>query len=389
MKAASPEVRTLGDQLREASPDEVKEMKQQLKDQGFGDIEGNTGEEVFDNALKKTIQRELERRQAAKAAKVAAPKAPDKPLPNKPESRHERIDSRALAEGLDLTDPHDAKMLDQIQRMLDGEDTTLGKNPTPARIGRYLEQWNGGPAGPRGSSGIGRAIHEQGPPSPERDARLAQLEKDRARGDEWQKLADRLMKTRRQPKRDHTPTPEPKVTSAEKADLAKAAEHTGIPQADLEKAALKQKVAQAPPKQSAQQVADTLKTVSTPEEGDKLLSGRTRADLQEIAKATGVETNSRMTKPQLIDAIRRRTVDGRLNHDAHVRGAGGAPSVSTPGRRAELEAMNIPELKALEDELGIKRTSMNREDRIAAVLAHEEATKGGGGTGGAPAARFP
>ena len=156
--ADTPEGRTLGEQMRDMTPSDVKDLKQQLKDGGYGDIEGGTGEEVFDNALKLIIKRELADREAKKAAKLApAPKAPDKVKPNLEGSRYQRLDARALAEGLDLRDERDARMLDEVQQMLDNDADAPGPtNPTPAQVGRYLESWRTGPAGPATS-----AIYEE------------------------------------------------------------------------------------------------------------------------------------------------------------------------------------------------------------------------------------
>ena len=389
--ADSPEARTLGERMREMSPADVKDLKQQLKNQGYGDIQGDTGEEVFDNALKKIIKDELTRREAKKAAKVApAPKAPDKPKPNLEGSRYQRLDARAIAEGLDLRSEHDVRMLDSIQEMLDGKGP-LGKDPTPARIGRYLETWNDGPAGPGGEASIMRAVGTRSEEhQAEIDRRGAELDRRHA---EWKKLADRLMNTRRQRAREAVPETKPTVTRDEKKDIARTAEITGIPQENLEKAALRKKEAEAPPKPSAQQVADSLHGVGSYEEARHLLQGRTKAELLDVLKVQGVSSprkGPRATKTDIIDDIvMLEAVRSNWNAIRNDARSGipepGVRRYDIPGAgsltRQELMDSDLGTLTQIENDLGIKRESLLKEDRVNAIIG-KVGGPGGGGDGG-------
>jgi hypothetical protein len=325
----TPEARNLGQMMQDMTPADVKDLKRQLKDQGYGDVDGDTGEEVFDNALKVIVKRELEDREAKRAAKLApAPKAPDKPKPNLEGSKYQRIDARALAEGLDLRREQDVHMLDRIQKMLDGEDDVLGKNPTPAQIGRYLDTWRRGPGGPGTSAAYRRGVAGIAGSDPfltdveikewnrKLDEEIAPLLKS---DEEWKKLADRLMNTRRQRAQDAVPEVKPRVTRDEKKDIATASELTGIPAEQLEARALAKKKAEAPPKQSAVQVVQTLDTINDRDEARTLLQGRTKPELLEILKASGFSgprRASRATKADIVDDIVAGRVGSRLDREA-------------------------------------------------------------------------
>lgn len=347
--------------LDDATPEGLREaaLAQGIK------VKGETKEEILKDLVRQMAGKELERR----AAKVApAPKAPDKPKPNLETSPYQRIDTQALAEGLDLRTEWDQRMMARVQAQLDGEDTSLGKNPTPAQIGRNLESWANGPAGPFYESATMQVTRED-----KRDAAWhAKHDALRTQGQEWLKLADRLKNTRRRKKEDRTPDVTPTVTRDEKKVIADVAEVTGIPAPQLEAKALAKKKAEAPPKQSAVQVAETLKTVGSRDEAKTLLQGRTKAELQEIAKATGTPVGSSLTKPKIIDAITETTVGGRLNFEVLTRGGMRGDTFAPPKHsRADLEDMSLVDLVDLEDELGIQRASLNRGDRIDAILAKQ------------------
>lgn len=347
--------------LDDATPDGLRQaaLAQGIK------VKGETKEEILKDLVRQMAGKELERR-TAEAKKVApAPKAPDKPKPNLEQSSYQRIDTQALAEGLDLRTEWDQKMLAHVQEQLDGTDTSLGKNPTPAQIGRNLEKWANGPAGPFYKSAVSSGVAEDTPE--EIEAR----ERWRAQGGEWLKLADRLKNTRRRKKEDRAPDVTPTVSKDEKKDIAAVAEVTGIPAPELEAKALAKKKAEAPPKQSAVQVAETLKTVGSREEAKTLLQGRTKAELMEIAKATGTAHGSSDTKPKIIDGIVSQTVGGRLTFEAIMKGGYRRDAGSGGHTRSELQDMSLAELVGLEDELGIQRASLNRGDRIDAILAKQ------------------
>ena len=351
--------------LDKATPASLREA---AKRGGLGDIPGNNKEEVLQNIFKKMAQRELESRVVPK--KVAPPKAPETPKPDLEESPYRRLDINALAEGLKLNSTVDRRRLNEIQDLLDGKNDRLGKNPTPSAIGNDLERSLRGVGSPGLEAVLVQQLEIDEPKKPyESDvdyqnrlrAGRTKAEALMRRQGELQKLADRLKNTRRT-RKEHAPevrTEEPKLAAPEKADIAKVAEATGIPAPQLEKKALAKKVDEAPPKPSTQQVADTVKTIDDRAELEKLLQGRTKGEIQDVAKTLGIPTTNRMTKPQLINTIG----DFRYNQEH-----GGARVFKNFHTRAELEDMNLSDIKDIEDELGIERVSVNKGDRVNAIL---------------------
>lgn len=116
--------------LANASPDEIREG---ARLQGLGEIKGDTAEEVWDNAVRAVVEREIASREAkkAKAAKAAAKKALPPAAPKVDPEDPERLDVRRIGHGLDLRE-EDGPTLNAIQKRLDaGED--------PATVGRNLE----------------------------------------------------------------------------------------------------------------------------------------------------------------------------------------------------------------------------------------------------------
>src|SRR4029079_13324588 len=112
--ALDPEQRSW---LENATPDEIREGARQA---GLGEVECATTEEVFDNALRKIIERELGNREAKKAAaaKKAAKKALPKAEPKVDPDNPERLDVRQIGTGIDFKE-EDRKMLEDVQRRLD------------------------------------------------------------------------------------------------------------------------------------------------------------------------------------------------------------------------------------------------------------------------------
>lgn len=364
--------------LEVATPDEIKEA---AKRAGLPEPKGNTKEEMLMDLVRTMGKQELERRAAKKAVKkVAPPKAPATPKPDLEESPYTRLDANALAEGLDLTMPGDKTRLAGIQDLLDGKSDRLGKSPTPAAIGRDIENFLNGVGSPFIRARVARQLGEDRKPG-ESDAEFKdrlgvvgkEVEQLTANGNDWKKLADRLKNTRRV-RKEHAPetsTKTPTLSTPEKADIAKVAEATGIPEPQLAKKALAKKAAEAPPKPDAVSIVNTLKTVNSREEGHTLLQGRTKAELMEVAKASGVPTRSSMTKPQLSEAIVNMNVGARLDSQA-LRNLG-EPGTPMPGSNLRANLMNEDitsrgDLTELEDRLGIKRGSLNREDRVNAIL---------------------
>lgn len=346
MEQAKTVAPNLEDRLKDV---DLEEFREGLRAQGFKP-EGDTAADVFKNALKEVLTKEIERRggidavkkkaaeeRAKKAAKKAAtkitPKAVDKPKPTPEGSKYERIDANAVAEGLDLRE-NDRDMLGTVQELLDGDNTMLGRNPTPARIGTWLNAAaNVDAMSPRSQRALrfgGRGVGD--------DPESQRIADDLTRqADEWTKLADRLKKTRRKARKAPEPTPPPpKVDKEEKKEIAAVAELTGIPAPQLEKRALAKKQADAPPKPSAAQVADTLRTVGSREEAEQLLKGRTSRELDDVMKAAGIEGKTR-TKADKVEAITRRLVTTRLEHEAFKGMGAGVPEEAAVPPRATPE----------------------------------------------------
>lgn len=384
-----------------AKPDDIREA---AKVAGFGELKGDTKDELLQDLVKKIAGKEL----ASRAAKKAAPKklAPA-PLVTKKSSDPDYVDARAIAEGLGM-DESDQKMLQHVQELLDS-----GK--TPAAAGRALNDMNNG----MGSPSWERIIHHQitleklqdqvagrtpSPFSPEelqqqlkeaeaKDARLA------AKSKRWTDLADRLQKTRRRPARKATePAPEkPKLTPEENLRMRRAAGILGVPAETLQKRALARKVEAAPPAEAAKTAVEQMRTMQSTDEGQAFLKNRTKAELQEIAKASGMPYASKDTKTTLIQHLTEREIGARLQGEAlRSVGVGGkpeptgpaapgihakikpedilppAPEVHNQGPKQRLEDMTPAELATIESQLGIKRVSLDRGDRIAAIRKAQE-----------------
>lgn len=283
-----PEVK---DAIDKATPDDIKEA---ARITGHGEIKGDTKEEILQNLLKKMAGDELARR-----AKKAAPKklAPQ-PLVTKKSSDPDYVDARSIAEGLGM-DGTDEKMLNYIQELLDGTETQ--RPMTPAAVGRRLEQFANGPAGPAYSSATLIGVNGDNL-TPEQQKEHDAL---RAQFGRWMSLSERLKNTRRRPVRKATePTPQsPKLSTQEKATTREAAKLLDVEPEQLQQQVLRKRAKAAPASEGAKSAAETLKTIQDPEEGKKFLARRTKPELVDIAKASGVHVESRDTKAKLIDKI--------------------------------------------------------------------------------------
>ena len=369
--------------IDEATPEQIRE---DAKIAGYGDIKGDTKEEILQNTIKKIIEKQ--RSEPAKAAKKLTPA----PLVTKKSGDPDYVDARAIAEGLDM-DATDERMLKWIQERLDGTGKYGEKPITPAAAGRLVEKWANGPSGPAYASAVITGVNSDNM-TPELQAEHDQL---RRQFDRWMALAERLKKTRRRPARKATePAPEkPKLTPEEKKVTAQAAEILDVPKEQLQRRALAKKVAAAPASEGAKSALQTLKTLDSRQTGDSFLRKRTKSELQDIAKASGMPYASRDTKDTLINRLVEREIGGRLEGEALRNvGVGGKPEPSGPAVKgvtplrtedvfpgqikevheqgpADLANMSPAELADLENELGIKRTSLDRGDRIAAIRARQ------------------
>ena len=302
----------LDPQTKEAIDNATPEqMREAAKIAGYGDVPGDTKEEILQNTIKKIIAKELDEK---KAAKKLAPA----PLVTKKSGDPDYVDARAIAEGLDM-DESDQKMLAHIQHMLDG--TGNQKVNTPAAAGRYLEKWANGPAGPAYKAAVISGVNRdrEGNLTPELQR---EYDESQVRFKRWMDLAGRLQKTRRRPARKATePAPEkPKLSTPEKKVLADAAEVLDVPKETLQKQALAKKVAAAPPPEAAKSVVEQLGKMESREEGAKFLERRTKAELQDILRASGVPAPSKDNKAELTRKIVDINIAGRLQFKALTQG---------------------------------------------------------------------
>jgi len=371
-----PEAKKLIDN---AGPDDIREA---AKLGGFGELKGETKDELLKDLIKKTAARELESR----ADKKAAPKklAPA-PLVTKKSSDPDYVDARAIAEGLGM-DEGDQNMLKLVQDMLDGTGQFGEKPKTPAAVGRELVKITEGPAGPHYEAAVkhgvtvsswqDRLANADSPGSlytrAEAEKGLRDAEADVARlnakGKRWKALADRLQKTRRRPARKATePAPEkPKLTTEEKKVTAQAAEVLGVPKEQLQAQALRKRVAAAPPPEAAKSVVEQLGKMESREEGTKFLERRTKSELQDILRASGAPVSSRDNKADLVQKIVQTNIGARLEFKVLTQGTS---FEERRGLSGNVEDMTPAQLADMESSLGIKRASLDRGDRIAAIKA--------------------
>lgn len=291
-----------------ATPDDIREA---AKIAGFGELKGENKDELLQDLVKKIAGKEL----ASRAAKKAAPKklAPA-PLVTKKSNDPDYVDAKAIAEGLDMNES-DSGMLSEIQDMLDGKGR---RQVTPAAAGRFLKDWAHGPAGPAYKAAVITGLGDRRDRTPDEAAKIeADHASARAQLDRWDALAERLTKTRRRPARKATePAPEkPKLTTEEKKVTAQAAEVLGVPKEQLQSRALAKKVAAAPPPESAKSVVEQLGKMDSMEEGHAFLKNRTKAELQEIAKASNAPVESKDTKEKLIERIVGLNIGSRLRFE--------------------------------------------------------------------------
>jgi len=293
------------DAIQRATADDLREA---AKAQGLDIPAGTSKDEVLQSITRDLVQKEMDKRVAAKAAK-AAKKAPAP----RPTGAYEGLDVEEIGKGLDL---HliPQGYLDGVQKDLDE-----GKL-TPAAIGRELRDRAHGPMGPGHQLAVAHGVSgtmardrlkaaQAMPPSPERDAEIARQEARiqevdaevaglRRQMEEMDKLAERLKVTRR--KRAIAPKPEePTLTPKEEVKAAEVADLAGVPESKVQARIKAQKVEAAPASDHGQGIADLLKVSASPEEDEALLKGRTKRELQDILKAQGHTVRPSATKADL------------------------------------------------------------------------------------------
>lgn len=312
-----------------ASPSDIREA---AKVAGFGELKGESKDELLQDLVKKIAGKEL----ASRAVKKAAPKklAPAPLGAGTPG----HVNAKLIGEGLGM-DESDSKMLDHIQGLLDGKDKPA---ITPAAAGRLLEKMANGPAGPGYKSATLVGVNN-GALTPEQEKEHAHLQ---AQFDRWMSLSGRLQKTRRPRKTAAAPEAAPtKLTPEEKKTTEAAAKILDVPAEKLQAQAVAKRVTAKPPTPGAQASVDAMKTMGSREEGQAFLQKRTKAELQDIAKASGVTVQSKDTKASLADKIIQANVTARLQGEAlRNLGPGGKPEPTgpaAPGIRPKIRAEDI------------------------------------------------
>lgn len=357
-----------GDALNKATLADLKKAAE-----GLGiKVTGRTKKQFLDALLKKMAEKELERRGLLE--KAPAPKAADGPAEDLPAAKWERVNVSALAEGLGLDTRAAQERIERLQKDFDEEKLTPKKIAEELRHRARMVSWGGV---------VEKQVGIRADNDPDRnEAARVKGDKILDEGRKLRELADRIEKVRRR-RPSNKPEPEkPKLSAPEKAEIRQVAELTDIPAETLAKKALAKKKADAPPPRTARQVADTLATVSGEDEVAAILKGHTKAELLDIAKVMDVDVRPSATKPKIMAAISDRVTVGSA-FKVLTRGGFRTDAPAPSGgalTRAQLKEMTIPEIKALEDQLGIKRTSVARDDRIDAILKAQ---------GGAPKAAAP
>lgn len=269
---------------------------------GLPPLEGDTTEELFTDALRKTMEKALGERQAGKKPRKVAPKveAPEQA----PGTAHATPQVRDIAAGLTIPD----RYLDDIQKDLD--------NPkiTPASIGRKIEDWKGTIADPRTGPVYAKGVAADDVGVPEIDesraARRPGLKADLDRAqhewDQLQELANRLKKIRRS--RATAPRPKPvELTPEERADVAKAADLAEVPEATVAKRMLDRKEAATPVDDWSRGQADLVRTATSQQGVRDLMKTKTAAEVKKIAKA--VTGKDHRTRSEAMSALERDLMD--------------------------------------------------------------------------------
>lgn len=203
----SPDTRSWLEQANaDSSPESMDALRQQAREDGLGELEGNTVGELFADSLKKGIEKALRDREqaatgrAAKAAKKAATKKAAKAVPTVDPDNPRKLDAATIATGIDIRE-EDKGWMRNVQDELDAG------NLTPGQIAKELEtraraKREMGPLFIGGIRGEGRNAEDQ-----------AELDRLRAQADRIDAMADRLRKMRRPAAKKAAPNPNLDVLS--------------------------------------------------------------------------------------------------------------------------------------------------------------------------------
>lgn len=310
-----------------------------------------TKSEVMTEIAREMIRREKAGNPVPLTPPSAAPKVKAEPKPKA------KVEVRALLPEGDWNDgdtsagsPSDKRMLDTVQKMLDGENIGgVGKDATPGAVGRYLEKWSTGSGGP----GYRAAVHtlavdsakrrlEQATPE-ERPAleaeyqkALADHEEIRAQNTRWKALAEKLKATKR-----------PRATAATKAEVAEE-----VP-----------KVAPAAPAASNADLIQRLNAQTSRADAAAALEGVSTAQLRQTAKELNIPRSAGLKVADLRREIVDGTVGRRLDMVA-TRGFEGPLSAPTPVKATlERAAKSVP---AKATPIQVKREATAEQDVKAA-----------------------
>jgi hypothetical protein len=363
------------------TPEALKELADQ---QGIRLPEGA----VTRDQILTEVARDMIRKQQAgtlKAPDATPPKLPAKKAA--PKVEHAPIDARTLVEGQIYPEGTDAAhsdkgMLDRIQGLLDGNPDDVANaglpkgQPTPAAVGRYLDGWADGAAGPGARLAMTtlgtdklkeqlRGATVSADDKPAIQARLDEIESERtllrAQHTRWKNLAAQLKKTRRTPvKKTAAPAapqaPKPEAPSAPpiKATLARAAKAT--------------------PATKKLPIDTDFRAANSAEEGHALLQGLNMDQLKETARANNVTVASKDNKTTLSQRIVNQKVQGRLDTEAILRS--GAPATPPAEKQVakrvarkevQAEVTNSPQVTAAQDKIRAAYSDLAAEpsDRVS------------------------
>ena len=385
--------------LREATPESLREA---ARISGLEPPKGETKDEILQDLVRQVARQVAEKRGLVpkKAAAKKATKAVKKAAPSIPVER-EKLDVRTIGAGIDFdeSDKWTQDLLRDTQQALDGVTplprsmSHLGKDPTPAAIGRHLDD-RVRSMQDHASIQYGRwtdSIDAGGGPPDEKElarraARDAELERLRGNAAKVQELADRLKKTRRRPaKKAATPEVQAAEVRADGAEArlindrlervnaaksrAEAERHLdGLTMPELRRIGESMGIKGRSKQDLRDKILDRFKpteAVSAPdsnaeilarleagevpmsrEEADALLAPLDRKRLVEIAQSLSVPRASSLSKERLRLGIREGTVGRRLDSIA-IRGfvgeRPGEPGKALPlGRRASDAGIDPP-----------------------------------------------
>ena len=267
-------------ELNKADPEALRqELANSPELKHLGPIEGNTPQEVFQDALKKVIKGELEKRAAKKAAK-AAPRAVPEPKPEFAPGGTKHLDAKAIAG--DLSVPDD---------VINGAQEDLNQGKSPAQVAKNLRNMSVVRRTHAAYIGLGEPDANL---SPERRAERARAEEDARRIDE---LANRIQATRRPIVRKAAPAKaaEEHIAEAQKATRSPAAKKAlgnaeqAVKQSGAEADALKARIIKR--HSDAWDGADTREKAQ--EAANNMRSDLTLAEIRQWAAPQGITGRSK------------------------------------------------------------------------------------------------